>query len=92
MPVYPNLSITVNRLDIVTFTSGDQVYVNLTGQVVYVVQIQVRQRVTVAAVEVGEAQVPQIEANMKKKMMISGSKATDHTQKGEFTNAANKSK
>ena len=28
------------QVDVVTFTSGDQVYVNLTGQVVYVVKVQ----------------------------------------------------
>ena len=30
------------QVDIVAFTSGDQVYVNLAGQVVYVVQMQVQ--------------------------------------------------
>jgi hypothetical protein len=42
---YASLSKSVyngQQVDIVTFTSGDQVYVNLAGQVVYLVQMQVQ--------------------------------------------------
>ena len=47
MPGYTFASLTKSvyngqQVDIVAFTSGDQVYVNLAGQVVYVVQMQVQ--------------------------------------------------
>jgi hypothetical protein len=47
MPGYTFASISKSvyngqQVDIVTFTSGDQIYVNLAGQVVYVVQMQVQ--------------------------------------------------